>query len=89
MAAKEKGLSSDPIMAESGGAKGYTEEEMEEVRSPILQEHRQQQQQRHQSYQNPYDIRFVVPSPEPPRPLAPVFSPTLTLLHLNTIGSTS
>lgn len=56
MAAEEKGLSSDPVMAEIGGSKGYAEQELEEVRSPILQD---REHQRQQSYQNPYDIRSV------------------------------
>lgn len=63
MAAKEKGLSSDPVMAEIGGSKGYTEQELEEVRSPILQDRGDHQRQ--QSYQNPYDIRSVPLCPSP------------------------
>lgn len=60
MAAKAQGLSTDPIMAEIGGSKGYTEQELEEVRSPILQN--RPDPNRQQSYQNPYDIRSVAPS---------------------------
>lgn len=67
MTAKEKGLSSDPVMAEIGGSKGYTEQELEEVRSPILQD---PDHQRHQSYQNPYDIRSAL-SLAPIHPIQP------------------
>lgn len=51
--AKTKGLSEDTVMAEIGGHKDFQEQELEDARSPILRNP--------SSYQNPYDIGYVLP----------------------------
>lgn len=59
MAAKEAGkiggYSADELDPEMGRPKTFPEQEMEEVRSPILNS---DAQQRHRSYQTPYDITY-------------------------------
>jgi len=53
MEAKAKGLSEDTVMAEIGGHKESQEQELDDARSPILQNPA--------PYQNPYDLGYAHP----------------------------